>query len=192
MDRHPALNEKMWTILVDWLYDVCVTFKLHDNTLFMAVHLLHTALQKLPPIPPHRLQLYGTTALFMASKYEEVCAPELRDFVYITDNSCSKDQILAIESEILALHWPIFDTLYERIINLDCARATDFALIAISRYDVWNQQSALVADACKSIAANRPATRSKMRPYGDLYAKLSDHSHLPMRSRMRTRVASKS
>jgi cyclin B len=39
--------------------------------------------------------------MLLASKYEEIYAPEIRDFVYMTDNAYSKDQILAMERDIL-------------------------------------------------------------------------------------------
>jgi G2/mitotic-specific cyclin-B, other len=35
--------------------------------------------------------------MLIASKYEEIYAPEVRDFVYITDNAYSRDQIFAME-----------------------------------------------------------------------------------------------
>ena len=181
MERHPSLNGRMWTILVDWLHEVCSDFRLHDNTLFMAVHLLHTALHHVPPISPNRLQLYGVTALFMASKYEEVLSPELRDFVYITDNAVTREQILAVEAEILALHWPIFGTLYERMINLDSAAATILAMVAISRADLWSLQTTDVADACLIADGWTHHTRSRTRLHqkNELYRKLCDVSHLP-------------
>lgn len=47
------------------------------------------------------LQLVGVAALLIASKYEELYPPEVKDFVYITDNTYTKDQILAMEKHIL-------------------------------------------------------------------------------------------
>jgi hypothetical protein len=35
--------------------------------------------------------------MLIASKYEEIYAPEVHDFVYITDNAYSKDQIFEME-----------------------------------------------------------------------------------------------
>ena len=35
----------------------------------------------------NKLQLVGVTAMFIASKVEEMYAPECTDFVYITDNA---------------------------------------------------------------------------------------------------------
>ena len=40
--------------------------------------------------------------MLIASKYEEIYAPEVRDFVYITDKAYTKDEILQMESSILS------------------------------------------------------------------------------------------
>lgn len=39
--------------------------------------------------------------MLVASKYEEMYAPEVRDFVYITDKTYSCGQILEMERQIL-------------------------------------------------------------------------------------------
>lgn len=44
-----------------------------------------------------RLQLVGVTAMFIASKYEEMYSPDISDFVYITDNAYTKAEILQME-----------------------------------------------------------------------------------------------
>jgi cyclin B len=40
--------------------------------------------------------------MLIASKYEEIYAPEVRDFVYITDKSYNKDEIIQMEYLILS------------------------------------------------------------------------------------------
>lgn len=35
--------------------------------------------------------------MFIACKYEEIYAPEVRDFVFITDNAYTRDQIFLME-----------------------------------------------------------------------------------------------
>ena len=40
--------------------------------------------------------------MLIASKYEEIYAPEVRDFVYITDKSYTKEEILMMEYKILS------------------------------------------------------------------------------------------
>lgn len=47
------------------------------------------------------LQLVGVTALFIASKYEELYPPEVKDFVYITDDTYTKHDVLQMEKHIL-------------------------------------------------------------------------------------------
>jgi hypothetical protein len=39
--------------------------------------------------------------MLIASKYEEIYAPEVKDFVYITDKAYNKEEILKMESMIL-------------------------------------------------------------------------------------------
>ena len=39
--------------------------------------------------------------MLIASKYEEIYAPEVRDFVYITDKAYTKEEILKMEYSIL-------------------------------------------------------------------------------------------
>lgn len=48
-----------------------------------------------------KLQLVGVTAMLLACKYEEMYAPEVGDFAYMTDNTFSKAQIITMEQIIL-------------------------------------------------------------------------------------------
>jgi G2/mitotic-specific cyclin-B, other len=40
-------------------------------------------------------------SLFIACKYEEIYPPDLKDFVYITDNAYTKQEVLDMEGKIL-------------------------------------------------------------------------------------------
>ena len=44
-----------------------------------------------------KLQLVGVAAMFIASKYKEMFAPEIGDFVHITDRAYTESQIREIE-----------------------------------------------------------------------------------------------
>ncbi|CAD7968299.1 unnamed protein product [Amoebophrya sp. A25] len=108
-ERHPdsEVKEKMRAILVDWLVEVHQKFKLMSETLYLTVHLLDQYLQKVP-VRRAKLQQVGVTCLFIASKYEEIHPPEIRDLVYITDRSSSRSDIINTEIEILnALNFDI-------------------------------------------------------------------------------------
>lgn len=41
--------------------------------------------------------------MHIACKYEEIYAPEVKDFVYVTDKAYSKEEILNLEGKILML-----------------------------------------------------------------------------------------
>ncbi|OMJ68918.1 hypothetical protein SteCoe_33501 [Stentor coeruleus] len=95
-----SINEKMRNILVDWLIDVHKKFKLVEETLFLTVNILDRYLEK-NQVVRENLQLVGVSSMLIASKYEEIYPPEIKDFVYITDNAYIPQQILDMEILIL-------------------------------------------------------------------------------------------
>ena len=101
MEKQADVNEKMRAILIDWLVEVHLKFKLMVETLYLTVNLIDRFLEK-EPIKRNQLQLVGVTAMFIASKYEEIYAPECRDFVYISDKAYTREQILKMEGSMLA------------------------------------------------------------------------------------------
>ncbi|KAK9832854.1 hypothetical protein WJX81_008037 [Elliptochloris bilobata] len=100
MTQQTDINDKMRAILVDWLVEVHLKFKLMPETLFLTTNLIDRFLE-LKPVTRKNLQLVGVTAMLIASKYEEIWAPEVRDFVYISDRAYTRDQILAMEKLML-------------------------------------------------------------------------------------------
>lgn len=107
MSHQSDINEKMRAILVDWIIEVHLKFKLLPETLFLTVGLIDRYLEKVK-IKRGNLQLVGVTCMLVASKYEEIYAPEVQDFVYITDNAYSKAQIFEMENHLLStLHFDV-------------------------------------------------------------------------------------
>lgn len=94
------ISEKMRSILIDWLVEVHFKFKLTDETLFLTVNIIDRFLQCNQCNKEH-LQLVGVTSMLIASKYEEIYPPEVKDFVYITDNAYNAQQVLQMENRIL-------------------------------------------------------------------------------------------
>jgi len=86
----------MRAILIDWLIDVHCKFKLVPSTLYLTINSVDRFLS-LHSIVRQKLQLLGISSMLLASKYEEIYAPETRDFVYISDNAYSKDDIFKME-----------------------------------------------------------------------------------------------
>jgi hypothetical protein len=96
-----AITPKVREILVDWMVDVAVKFRLGSETLFLAVLYLDRGLGRLA-VGEARLQLLGTCALFVAAKLEEVYPPRVEDFAQTTAGACSPSALLALEPELLA------------------------------------------------------------------------------------------
>ena len=126
MSKQSDINFRMRAILIDWLIDVHLKYKLVPQTMYIAVNLIDRYLEK---NETHRAksQLVGITAMFIACKYEEIYPPDLKDFVYITDGAYVKSDVLRMENKMLAslnfdvtfpTQWTLFET-YKRKMNLD-------------------------------------------------------------------------
>jgi len=107
MDQQTDLTPKMRMILMDWLIEVHMKYKLSPETLHLTVNLIDRHLTK-KTVVRKRLQLVGVVAMFIASKFEEINPPELHDWVYITDKAYTKQDVLDMECTMLtALNFQI-------------------------------------------------------------------------------------
>lgn len=94
---------KMRSVLIDWLVGVHLQFHLLQETLYTTVAILDRFLQvDIANVTRKKLQLVGVSAMLIAAKYEEIYAPEVKDFVYITDRAYTEKEILKMEIRILA------------------------------------------------------------------------------------------
>lgn len=75
-------------------------FKMVPETLYLTVNILDRYLQQ-KQVRRSKLQLVGVSALLIASKYEEIYPPELRDLVYITDRAYTKQEIVEMENDVI-------------------------------------------------------------------------------------------
>ena len=95
------LEWKTRGILIDWLIEVHTRFHLLPETLFLAVNIIDRFLSE-KVVQLDRLQLVGITAMFIASKYEEVLSPHVENFKRITDDGFSEAEILSAERFVLS------------------------------------------------------------------------------------------
>ena len=84
------INEKMRAVLISWLVEVHIKFKLLPETLFLTVNIIDRYTEK-RQVSRTNYQLLGVAAMLIASKYEEIYAPEVNDFVYMTDKAYTRD-----------------------------------------------------------------------------------------------------
>ncbi|XP_069794858.1 G2/mitotic-specific cyclin-B1-like isoform X2 [Narcine bancroftii] len=95
-----VITGAMRAILINWLVEVQVKFKLLPETLYLTVSILDRFLQD-TTVSKKNLQLVGVTAMLIASKYEEIFPPEIEDFVIVTDEAYTSAQVRQMERWIL-------------------------------------------------------------------------------------------
>ncbi|XP_048227403.1 cyclin-A1-1 isoform X2 [Ricinus communis] len=94
------INSSMRAILIDWLVEVAEEYRLVPDTLYLTVNYIDRYLSG-NVMNRQKLQLLGVACMMIASKYEEICAPQVEEFCYITDNTYFKDEVLEMESAVL-------------------------------------------------------------------------------------------
>ncbi|XP_055803341.1 G2/mitotic-specific cyclin-2-like [Solanum dulcamara] len=100
MAQQVDINERMRSILIDWLIEVHHKFELREETLFLTVNLIDRFLEK-QGIVRKKLQLVGLVAMLLACKYEEIHAPLVEDLVLISDKAYTRKEILEMERMML-------------------------------------------------------------------------------------------
>ncbi|KAG8745023.1 G2/mitotic-specific cyclin [Ceratobasidium sp. 414] len=107
MNSQNELDWNMRGVLMDWLIQVHARFKLLPETLFLAANIIDRFLS-LRIVSLIKLQLVGITALFIASKYEEIMAPSVTHFLQVSDSEYTEQEILQAEKYVLrTLGWDL-------------------------------------------------------------------------------------
>ena len=100
MKKQVDISTSMRSILVDWLVEVAEEYKLCPETLHLAVNYTDRFLSQMSVLRG-KLQLVGTACMYIAAKYEEITPPDVNEFVYITDDTYSRKQVLRMEHLLL-------------------------------------------------------------------------------------------
>ncbi|XP_020549724.1 G2/mitotic-specific cyclin-1-like isoform X2 [Sesamum indicum] len=126
MYSQPEINERMRAILIDWLVQVHNKFDLSPETLYLTINIVDRFLAS-RTTSRRELQLVGLSAMLIASKYEEIWAPQVHELVCISDRTYTNEQILIMEKRILGeLEWNLtVPTLYVFLVRFIKASVTD-------------------------------------------------------------------
>ncbi|KAG8908003.1 hypothetical protein FRB99_001169 [Tulasnella sp. 403] len=100
MDGQTEIKWPMRKTLIDWLLQVHLRYHMLPETLWIAVNLIDRFLS-CRVVSLVKLQLVGVTAMFIASKYEEIMAPSVEEFAFMTENGYTREEILKGEKIIL-------------------------------------------------------------------------------------------
>mmetsp|Transcript_5507 Transcript_5507/g.12000 ORF Transcript_5507/g.12000 Transcript_5507/m.12000 type:complete len:508 (+) Transcript_5507:484-2007(+) len=171
MEEQPDINAKMRAILIDWLVEVHMKFRLVPETLYLCVNLIDRYCQ-LVDVKRSELQLVGVTALLVACKYEEIYPPEVRDCVYITDRAYLRQQVLDMEQDILAklkfritvpTAYPFLSRFLTMVDASDLVRhaASFYMERTLQEHDLLRYRPSVVAASAVILAMNNPSILAK-------------------------------
>ncbi|XP_031159993.1 G2/mitotic-specific cyclin-B3 isoform X2 [Sander lucioperca] len=162
MPQQPSLNPEMRAILIDWLVEVQENFELYHETLYLAVKMADHYLSK-TPVHRELLQLVGSTAMLIASKFEERSPPCVDDFLYICDDAYKREEIISMEASILqALSFDInipipyrFLRRYAKCVNAGMDTLTlarYYCEMSLMEMELVSERGSLLASACLLMA----------------------------------------
>jgi len=100
LDTQPHITGKMRAILIDWLVDVHMKYRMRLATLYLTVNIIDRYLSRCQ-VARKKLQLVGVVAMSIAGKYEEIDPPKIWEFAYITDHTYSNQEIVNMECTML-------------------------------------------------------------------------------------------
>uniref|UniRef100_A0A8C0I9K0 G2/mitotic-specific cyclin-B3 n=1 Tax=Bubo bubo TaxID=30461 RepID=A0A8C0I9K0_BUBBB len=162
MEKQTDISRDMRAILVDWMVEVQENFELNHETLYLAVKLVDHYLVEVVSMRD-KLQLIGSTAILIASKFEERCPPCVDDFLYICDDAYKREELIAMEMSILStlkfdINIPIPYRFLRRFAK--CARATMETLtlarflceMTLQEYDYARESPSKLAASCLLLA----------------------------------------
>nr|P47829.1 RecName: Full=G2/mitotic-specific cyclin CYB1 [Candida albicans]AAC49451.1 Cyb1 [Candida albicans] len=100
--KQTLLKPRMRSILVDWLVEMHLKFKLLPESLFLAVNVMDRFMS-VEVVQIDKLQLLATAALFTAAKNEEVFSPSVKNYAYFTDGSYTPEEVVQAEKYMLTI-----------------------------------------------------------------------------------------
>ena len=102
--NHLDINDIHRTILVDWLINVHLYFKLSDECLYLSIKLIDIFLARTTNFTKNKLQLLGICSLQLASKYIEQIHPSINDLSELCDKCYEKKDIIKFEKYLLQIN----------------------------------------------------------------------------------------
>jgi len=100
MAAQQDIDRRMRAKLVDWMAEVHRKFELSEPTFFLAINMVDRFLAA-KMVKRTELLVLGCSCLWIASKYHDIYAPEINDFVFVAGNCFSDEQLLSMEVEVL-------------------------------------------------------------------------------------------
>lgn len=156
---------------MEWMVYVQRRCHLLPEALHLAFDIVDRYLSK-KRVRAARLQLLAATALFIASKYEQICPVRLSDLAHFSGGTYKRQDVIDMEAKILrAIDFRVskpttYSFLGRFLFLADAPEMTRFAAtyyleLAVQDCDLLSHRPSLVALAVVCLAINHPKVREK-------------------------------
>eukprot|EP01123_Difflugia_compressa_P009620 TRINITY_DN3240_c0_g1_i1.p1 TRINITY_DN3240_c0_g1~~TRINITY_DN3240_c0_g1_i1.p1 ORF type:complete len:185 (+),score=27.59 TRINITY_DN3240_c0_g1_i1:50-604(+) len=95
------LTERFRKIMVDWLIKVHHSLSLESQSLYLTIQTMDRYVATVC-VSKDVFQLIGMSSLLLSSKYEDIYPPEIEDFLRLTNDLFTREQILKMEYVVLS------------------------------------------------------------------------------------------
>jgi len=188
MDCQRDINDSMRAILVDWLIDVHLFFRLKQKTLFQTINIIDLYLSQ-QIIEKSKFQLLAIASLLISCKENEIFFPTLKDFVNIADKAYTQNEILKMEKSVLQiLNFDILCPTAEEFYNIISRRfnfnkiqylfGAYFLESALIDYNMTNYEYSIIASACAYIVMKYFGIKG----YNNLYSHKTSFDNSPQKN----------
>ena len=103
-NNHFDITDIHRTILVDWLINVHLYFKLTDECLYLSIKLIDIFLARTNNFTKNKLQLLGICSLQISAKYIEQIHPSIKNLSDLCDKCYKKNEIIQFEKYLLQVN----------------------------------------------------------------------------------------
>ena len=190
LNAQDDINEQMRSILIDWIIDIHYKYGFKDETLFMTVNIIDRY-STIKQISRTKYQLLGITAMMISCKHEEIEFPKINDFIYITGNLYTKDEMIKMEYDILKvlnfnLLFPSSNSFFEFLaLNFNFSKKFFFMgkyLMESFLIDIKyiKYKASVIASACAYIVMKFYKMDLYQESYDKKYYILNDNEELPL------------
>lgn len=95
-----GFTENLRAEVINWLFRIHLKFRLWPETLYITVNLMDRYLS-LYDMPAEKVYLLAIASLLIATKYEEIYPPTVKDFLKVTQNKFTREELMDLEQSIL-------------------------------------------------------------------------------------------
>ncbi|XP_062521521.1 G2/mitotic-specific cyclin-B3-like [Corticium candelabrum] len=200
MDKQRDISPNLRMVLVDWMVEVQESFELFHETLYLSVKYIDRYLS-VKNVNRGQLQLVGTAAIMIASKFEETSQPLVEDFLYVCDDAYTREQLLATEVDMLqALHYDLNTPIaYHFLRRFARAAEVNMEIHCLARYfcELTLQEYAFVEHKASLLAASALGLALKMKKAGswtstlEFYTQYTEKDLLPCMQQLNALIGEK-